>query len=280
MQKNGKFYTFLLSHTTKTKIYIRRVEVSKKLVHSGVFGLIFTIGIFSFGFLAFSKTDNVIAKSNETASPETVLAAQNTESLPESQPVEKRSIDYSRPAGAHNFSMNSGGPASPFQLTLVESEEEENAMESQIRQIQATSNPAFLPTMWAHLGKINNEFGFRRNPFGGRTYEFHGGLDIDGEKGDGIMAPANGIVTKAGWQGGYGNLIEIDHGNGLTTRYGHLSSVGVQVGDNVQRGQLIGAVGSTGRSTGPHLHYELRLNDKPINPRRLLPPEPVELKKK
>lgn len=276
MQKNDKFYTFLLSHTTKSNIYIRRVNVSKKILHSSVLGIILSVGITSLGALAVSKIDIANAKSNETASVETVLQAQ---SIPQNKPIEQKSIDYSRPSTTDNFSINSGGPASPFQLTIAETEEEENAMETQIRQIQATSNPAFMPTMWAHLGKINNEFGFRRNPFGGRTYEFHGGLDIDGERGDNVLAPANGVVTKAGWQGGYGNLIEIDHGNGLITRYGHLSSVGVQIGDNVQRGQLLGLVGSTGRSTGPHLHYELRLGDKPINPRRLLPPEPMELKK-
>lgn len=279
MQKNDKFYTFLLSHTTKSKIYIRRVEVSKKLFHSSVLGIFFLIGIISLGALAISKVDNVNAKSNEIASAETVLKAQPIASTPHNQPIEQKSINYARPAGTDNYSINSGGPASPFQLTLAETEEEESAMENQIRQIQATSNPSFVPTMWAHLGKINNEFGFRRNPFGGRTYEFHGGLDIDGERGDNVLAPANGVVTKAGWQGGYGNLIEIDHGNGLTTRYGHLSSIQIQIGDTIQRGQVVGAVGSTGRSTGPHLHYELRLNDKPINPRRLLPPEPAELKK-
>ena len=152
-------------------------------------------------------------------------------------------------------------------------------MDRQLKAIQASSNPANLPTIWAHLGKINNEFGFRRNPFGGRTYEFHSGLDIDGERGDLVVAPAGGTVTKAGWQGGYGNMIEIDHGNGLITRYGHLSKIEVEVGDVLARGQLMALVGSTGRSTGPHLHYELRFNDKPINPRRFLPPEPTELKK-
>ena len=73
-------------------------------------------------------------------------------------------------------------------------------------------------------------------------------------------------------------MIEIDHGNGLTTRYGHLSKLEVKEGDPIQRGQLIGFVGSTGRSTGPHLHYELRLDEKAINPRRFLPPEPIEIK--
>ena len=104
-------------------------------------------------------------------------------------------------------------------------------------------------------------------------------MDIDGERGDIVVAPANGTILKAGWTGGYGNLVEVDHGNGLISRYGHLSKVEVVVGDAIQRGQLLGFIGSTGRSTGPHLHYEIRLNDKPINPRRFLPPEPVQLKK-
>ena len=133
--------------------------------------------------------------------------------------------------------------------------------------------------MWAHEGKINNEFGFRRSPFGGRNYEFHAGLDIDGERGDEVLAPAMGTVTEAGWKGGYGQMIEIDHGNGLKTRYGHLSKVDVEVGQPITRGQHIGLIGSTGRSTGPHLHFELRIGEKPINPRRFLPPEPTELAK-
>jgi len=99
----------------------------------------------------------------------------------------------------------------------------------------------------------------------------------DGERGDLVVAPANGTVIKAGWTGGYGNMVEIDHGNGLTTRYGHMSKIEASVGDTITRGQLIGYIGSTGRSTGPHLHFELRLNDKSINPRYLLPTEPTDL---
>ncbi len=284
MQKNGNFYSFLLTHTTQTKIYIRRVEISKKFAHTTAASLILSLGVASFGFVKFTS-NSVIAKSISQSPAQTVMAAQPVATFRASAEkataeVEK-SIDYSRPATAASFgsSINSGGPATPFQLTLVGSEAEETAMENQLRLIQKTTNQAFVPSMWAHLGKINNEFGFRRNPFGGRTYEFHPGLDIDGEKGDNVIAPANGVVMKAGPQGGYGNMIEIDHGNGLTTRYGHLSRIEIQVGDTIQRGQLIGLIGSTGRSTGPHLHFEIRLNDKPINPRRFLPPEPAELTK-
>lgn len=269
MQKNNKNYTFLLSHTTKSKIYIRRIEVSKKFLHSSIAIFIFSVGFISLGIIGLVRT-NILAK-NETDAPPTAILNNPT--------TQQKSIDYSRPPVSENFAPNSGGPVSDSSLTDEEAAASESGeIENQISSMKTTANPEYLPTMWAHLGKINNEFGFRRNPFGGRSYEFHAGMDIDGERGDNVIAPANGTIIKAGWQGGYGNMIEIDHGNGLITRYAHLSKVEIQAGDSVQRGQLIGLVGSTGRSTGPHLHYELRLNDKPINPRLLLPPEPAEIK--
>lgn len=264
MQKDDRFYTFLLTHSSKTRIYIRRVEVSKKWAHTAAASVTASICIAAASIGIAMNSEKFQAKLSQTEnSPVAQLSA----------PIQKEEVktfNYERPAISN--SLNLGGPSSPFQLSNT-GEGEENEMEAQLLNIERTSNPEFLPTVWAHSGKINNEFGFRRNPFGGRSYEFHGGLDIDGQKGDIVVAPANGVVSKAGWQGGYGNLIEIDHGNGLTTRYGHLSKVDVQVGDSVQRSQQIGLVGSTGRSTGPHLHYELRLNDKTINPRRFLPPE-------
>ena len=273
MQNSKKNYTFLLSHTTKSKIYIRRIEVSKKLIQSSIAIFILSFGLVSVGVLGLIRTD-VLAKTEDSVNPETAVISQHNQTV-----TEPKSINYSRPSGSENFAMNSGGPVLDLQLTKEELDEAESGtVQDQIRAIASVSNPSFLPTMWAKLGKINNEFGFRRNPFGGRNYEFHAGMDIDGERGDSVMAPANGTIIKAGWQGGYGNMIEIDHGNGLTTRYGHLSKIEIQVGDPVSRGQLIGLVGSTGRSTGPHLHYELRLNDKSINPRLLLPPEPTEIK--
>ena len=276
MQKDDRSYTFFLSRRTKTKIYIRRIEVSKRFLHSGILSLILTFGLLTLGFTAFTN-NNILAKIEKNNSSDAVLTTQLSKVTPKTSIAEYTTINYDRPASSKDFAANSGGPAVSFQLTAVDSEVEENAMETQLRMIEKTSNPAFLPTMWAHLGKINNEFGFRRNPFGGRSYEFHAGMDIGGEYGDAVIAPANGIVTNADWQGGYGNMIEIDHGNGLKTRYGHLSRIGVNVGDVVQRGQFIGLIGSTGRSTGPHLHFELRLNDKSINPRRFLPAEPAEI---
>ncbi|MDI1241419.1 MAG: M23 family metallopeptidase, partial [bacterium] len=135
-----------------------------------------------------------------------------------SAPVQRQNIDYSRPDESDEFSFNAGGPVDPDQLD-AEGPELEKVMNS----IKASTNPSYLPSIWPHASKINNEYGFRRNPFGGRTYEFHAGMDIDGERGEIVVAPGNGIVSEVGYKGGYGNMVEIDHGNGLSTRCGHLS---------------------------------------------------------
>lgn len=270
MQSSSKFFTFLFSHSSKSQIYIRRLEVSKKLLQNSLLGLALIIGVSSFGAGIFGVFNFDFSEATALAS---TLEDQTINQL-SLNPNHIKSIDYSRPDVSDVYARNSGGP-----LSIADMDPEDAEIEKQLRAIQATSNQANIPAMWAHMGKINNEFGFRRNPFGGRTYEFHGGMDIDGERGDQVFAPASGVVTEAGWKGGYGNMIEVDHGNGLKTRYGHLSKIDVQIGDSITRGQVMAFVGSTGRSTGPHLHYELRLNDRPINPRRFLPPEATELKK-
>jgi murein DD-endopeptidase MepM/ murein hydrolase activator NlpD len=112
-------------------------------------------------------------------------------------------------------------------------------------------------------------FGIRLDPFV-HTPAMHTGLDLAAQTGDPVRATADGTITIAGWQGGYGKMIEIDHGNGLTTRYGHLSSIEVAVGQSVKIGQAIGRVGTTGRSTGPHLHYETRIDGEPVDPQKFL----------
>jgi murein DD-endopeptidase MepM/ murein hydrolase activator NlpD len=112
-------------------------------------------------------------------------------------------------------------------------------------------------------------FGVRNDPFTGSP-AMHTGLDLQGDAGDPVRATADGKVTTAGWNGGYGKAIDIDHGNGITTRYGHLSAIDVQVGQTVKTGQLLGRIGSTGRSTGPHLHYETRVGGKPVDPHKFL----------
>jgi murein DD-endopeptidase MepM/ murein hydrolase activator NlpD len=117
--------------------------------------------------------------------------------------------------------------------------------------------------------EFTSGFGVRSDPFLGRP-AMHTGLDFRAASGDPVRATANGKVVSSGWSGGYGRMVEIDHGNGLSTRYGHLSEINVKVGDTVRIGQVIGTVGSTGRSTGPHLHYETRIDGDAVDPQKFL----------
>jgi murein DD-endopeptidase MepM/ murein hydrolase activator NlpD len=125
---------------------------------------------------------------------------------------------------------------------------------------------AVTPNIWPLRGAVGSQYGTRLDPFDS-SEEMHLGLDIVGPVGSPVKAPAAGIVKIAQRESDYGNLIVIDHGNGLTTRFGHLSGYAVHVGDKVTKRQLIGWVGMTGRTTGPHLHYEVRLYDRAMNPR-------------
>ena len=128
---------------------------------------------------------------------------------------------------------------------------------------------AATPSIWPAQGWLTSRMGSRQDPVSGGE-DFHAGLDIAGEKGQPIYATAAGLVSQVGYQGAYGNLVTIDHGFGLETKYGHLSSFTVKPGQNVQRGDVIGRLGATGRATGNHLHYEVRANGRLLNPLQLL----------
>ena len=117
--------------------------------------------------------------------------------------------------------------------------------------------------------ETNSPFGVRRDPFLGRP-AIHTGIDLRGDAGEPVRATATGSVTIAGRRGGYGNMVEVSHGNGLATRYGHLSEIDVKVGQTVRIGEVVGKIGSTGRSTGPHLHYETRINGEAVDPQKFL----------
>jgi len=125
------------------------------------------------------------------------------------------------------------------------------------------------PNLWPVEGPVTGSFGERTDPFNGEG-AFHSGVDISATFGQPVIAPADGIVTFADQMGGYGRAVEIDHGRGITTRYGHLANFAVTCGQRVQRGDIIGYVGLSGRSTGPHLHYEVRIHETPVNPYKYL----------
>jgi murein DD-endopeptidase MepM/ murein hydrolase activator NlpD len=130
---------------------------------------------------------------------------------------------------------------------------------------------ALVPYRKPVVGEIEftSGFGVRVDPFVGRP-AMHTGIDFRASMGDPVRATANGKVVSSGWAGGYGRMVEIDHGNGLSTRYGHLSAINVKVGESVKVGQIIGEVGSSGRSTGPHLHYETRIDGEAVDPQKFL----------
>ncbi len=127
-----------------------------------------------------------------------------------------------------------------------------------------------VPLGTPHNGRITSRFGYRRNPFTNRGIEMHSGIDISGRTGEPIKATAAGKVVYAGYKGQYGKVVIVEHTNGWETRYAHLSSTKVKKGEKVEAGQLIGKLGSTGRSTGPHLHYELLSFGRKINPEKTL----------
>jgi murein DD-endopeptidase MepM/ murein hydrolase activator NlpD len=125
------------------------------------------------------------------------------------------------------------------------------------------------PNLWPVEGPVTGSFGERIDPFNGEG-AFHSGVDIGSSYGQAVIAPADGIVDFADFLGGYGRAIILSHGHGITTRYGHLSNFAVATGQHVRRGDTIGYVGLSGRSTGPHLHYEVRINETPVNPYKYL----------
>ena len=125
------------------------------------------------------------------------------------------------------------------------------------------------PNLWPVEGRITSGFGERIDPFNGEG-AFHSGVDISTAYGTPVIAAGDGVIVFADYMSGYGRLIELDHGNSISTRYGHLSGFAVSAGQAVKRGQVIGYVGSSGRVTSPHLHYEVRIGDTPVNPYKYL----------
>ena len=163
--------------------------------------------------------------------------------------------------------VSRGLPERRENLAKLEAIYEKQREEAATRAVEAdkmarTSVPGNVPSGWPTSGDISSPFGWRWN-----GSDFHPGIDIANDTGTPIMATADGIVTAAGWNGGgYGNMVDIDHGNGILTRYGHASEVLVHEGQHVKRGDVIAYMGSTGFSTGPHVHYEIHVHGETVNP--------------
>jgi murein DD-endopeptidase MepM/ murein hydrolase activator NlpD len=182
-----------------------------------------------------------------------------------------------RPSGIH---QGQGGPLVPpdlneinqvtndlqSQIILREQSLAELKQEVLVRQAKL----AATPSMWPAAGDVTSRFGWRNSPWGAGS-DFHPGIDIANNMGTPIFATADGVVVRASdGSDGYGNLVQIDHGNGIATLYGHNSQIIVSVGQTVKKGQIVSYLGSTGNSTGPHVHYEVRVNGNAVNPETFL----------
>jgi murein DD-endopeptidase MepM/ murein hydrolase activator NlpD len=168
----------------------------------------------------------------------------------------------------------SGGPFVPIKLPGEGNGFERALTRVHIARAQAdhlSRSLVFVPVRKPVTGEIDisSTFGVRVDPFL-HIPAMHTGIDFRGDIGEAVHATAAGTVTNAGWSGGYGKMVEVDHGNGLATRYGHLSQIDVNIGDDIRVGQVVGRMGSTGRSTGPHLHYETRIDGEAVDPQRFL----------
>lgn len=281
MMKDKRYYTLMLFAPTANSQF-RKYNLPHKFVYAtltfaGIGLLAVLFGIFSiarYTSLAvqynLAKMDNrKLREVNQEAQVATEriqgrLAAQEPilQKLAESTGV-KASTDIGKNIG-------SGGP------DIKGLEKATSDLEVRVRDIKefVAANQiklSAIPSIWPVRGYITSGLGDRGNPFGGGGNEHHPGLDISATHGTSIEAPGDGIVIMAGPWGGYGNMVAIDHGYGLTTRFGHMSRIDVKVGDHVHRSTQLGAVGSTGRSTGPHLHYEVRLYDRVVDPMNYLP---------
>jgi len=279
MVSDDRFYAFIISYTSRSRSQIRRVCLHKKwLKLSAAFVFVVLCGaLYGFYGLAREATHLRIERENQRLRAENEKQRQVLNELnTRVEAVEDTSRKLAEKSGVVSNDdktlHGAGGPAIPLNVGgLAALEKKMSHLEQDMRAYEAILRErGFTPSLWPVDGKLESGFGGRRNPFGGSSYEFHAGQDIVVPAGTPVAAGAKGKVTFVGWQHGYGRLVVIDHDGGLTTRYGHLSEFDVEQGQEVGRGEFIGRVGSTGRSTGPHLHYEVRFSDEPVDPMQYL----------
>lgn len=279
MVKDDRFYAFIISYSSRSRSQIRRICLHKKwLKLSGAFlFVVLCCALYGFYGLTQHAKHLRVQHENRRLRAETERQRQVLDELNHRvRVVEDTSRKLAEKSGVvsndDSALQSVGGPAIPLGVAgLATLEKKMSNLEQDLRAYEAILRErGFTPSIWPVDGKLESGFGARRNPFGGSSTEFHTGQDIEVAWGTLVVASAKGKVTFVGWQHGYGQLVVIDHGGGLTTRYGHLSEFDVEMGQEVGRGESIGRVGSTGRSTGPHLHYEVRINDEPVDPLQYL----------
>jgi murein DD-endopeptidase MepM/ murein hydrolase activator NlpD len=278
MSKDKRQYTFLIALTPSSKV--RQFNFHHHLLYTvgGVLGFMALLTIY--GGFRLAQTESMNLRNGDLKAENARLREEN-QAYQNSYAKLKGQIDYigdmskelARQAKLDRSPeidqiVGTGGPE-----TVASLDKKATQLEHEVRQINDRLRSdllrlASVPTGLPVNGYISDGFGMRRNPFSGEGRETHQGLDIAVDFGTPVASTADGLVIHAGPYSGYGNLVILYHSNGLTTRYGHLSRISVEAGQRVKRGDQIGHAGSTGRSTGPHVHYEIRDNDQPLDPMR------------
>ena len=277
MVRDDRLYAFIIAHTSRSRARIRRITVHKRWLKLSAFVSVIIFGAAVYGIYGLTQHMRHLEVEQENAR----LRAENEKQRRQLQNLNNRVEaveDTSRKLAEKNGvnqneqpALNgAGGPFIPLDAATA-LEFKTRHLEQQLRAFETIRQQAVTPSIWPVDGRLTDGFGDRRNPFGGYSSEFHAGQDIATNYGTTVVATANGVVTFAGCQSGYGQVVVVDHGDGLTTRYGHLSHIDVEMGQSITRGDMVGKVGSTGRSTGPHVHYEIRINDEPVDPTPYLP---------
>jgi murein DD-endopeptidase MepM/ murein hydrolase activator NlpD len=176
--------------------------------------------------------------------------------------------DYLKKRGLKGFATKGVGGDNNASAANLTDNEKYSLFDDYMKRLVTTV--AYTPMGYPRISSLTSVFGYRSDPFNTADAEFHPGIDFKGNRGDEAKCTANGKVVFAGWYGGYGNCVRVAHANNFETLYGHLSRITVKVGQDIAVGQKVGEVGSTGHSTGTHLHYEVRLNGKAVNPAKFL----------
>ncbi len=288
MNRDERFYAFIVAQTSRSRSRIRRFSVRKSWLKVSAVAASFVLCAALYGVygltqqamhLRTEQENNRLRMENERQRRQLKQLENRVDAiedasrrLSEKSGVAPEAEEGTNPHGA-------GGPLLELDEAAIAAIEARAAhlevdLKAYEMALRVREEQARIPSIWPVIGgEVTDGYGVRGNPFGGGSAEFHSGQDVAAPRGTPVLAAADGFVSQAGTQSGYGQIVVIDHGNGLTTRYGHLSKIEATLGQEIKRGELLGEVGSTGRSTGPHLHYEVRFNDVAVNPRHYLPEE-------
>jgi murein DD-endopeptidase MepM/ murein hydrolase activator NlpD len=283
MNRDERFYAFIVSQTSRSRSYVRRVSIHKRWVKASALVAAFLFCAAAYGVygltreavhLRVEEENNRLRLENERQRRQLKKLENRVDAIEtDARRLSEMSGVQPGQEGEGTSERGAGGPALELDPAAVERLESRAArLETELRLHEAALRErARVPSIWPVEGESTDGFGGRGNPFGGAGSEFHPGQDIAAPRGTPVFAPADGRVVEAGWKNGYGQTVVLDHGNGLTTRYAHLSRIEVTAEQELKRGDQLGQVGSTGRSTGPHLHYEVRIGELPVSPRHYLP---------